>query len=69
MTWSSWLMVTVLLASDRPLCMRSTMTSSGASALAGRAKTACSVLTALPSCPGQRAHDGLGQQLPPHTMP
>ena len=63
-TWSSWLMVTVLLASERPACMRSTVMSSGASALAGRAKTVCNVFTALPSCPASAAHDRLGQQLP-----
>ena len=50
-TRSPWPIVTVLLDSARPLCMRSTVMSNGWSGTAPRAKTVCSVLTDLPSCP------------------
>ena len=46
---SPWLIVTVLLATERPLCIRSTAISRGASGLAPRAKTVWIVLTAFPS--------------------
>ena len=52
---SPWLIVTVLEATERPACMRSTVTSSGASGWAPRANTVWMVLTVLPSCPASPA--------------
>ena len=69
MTWSCWLMVTVLLASERPVCMRSTVMSSGSSAEAGRANTVWQVLTALPSWPTSAAKVAWARSWPPKTMP
>ncbi len=63
-TWSPWLMVMVLLATERPPCMRSTAMSSGASGVAARAKTVWIVFTTFPSCPAQPGHHGLREELP-----
>ena len=46
---SPWLIVTVLLATERPLCIRSTTMSSGVSGDAPRAKIVWIVFTAFPS--------------------
>ena len=64
---SPWLMVTVLLATDRPLCMRSTAISSGASGDAPRAKTVWIVLTDFPSWPARPAITDWASSCPPKT--
>ena len=61
---SPWLMVTVLLATERPLCMRSTAISSGASGLAPAGEDGVDRLDRLPVLAGQPRHHGLRQQLP-----
>ena len=66
---SPWLMVTVLLATERPLCMRSTVISRGASGDAPRAKTVWIVLTALPSWPASPAITDCASSCPPKTTP
>ena len=66
---SPWLIVTVLLATERPLCMRSTAMSSGASGDAPRAKTVWIVLTAFPSWPASPAITDCASSWPPKTTP
>ena len=67
--WSPWVMVTVLLATERPACMRSTATSRGASCDAPRAKTVWMVLTAFPSWPASPAMIDWASSWPPKTTP
>ena len=62
-------MVTVLLATERPLCMRSTAMSSGSSGPAPRAKTVWIVLTDLPSWPARPAITDCASSCPPKTTP
>ena len=66
---SPWLIVTVLLATERPLCMRSTAISRGASGLAPRAKTVWIVLTDFPSWPASPAITDCARSCPPKTTP
>ena len=64
---SPWLMVTVELATERPLCMRSTAMSSGASGEAPRANTVWIVLTVFPSWPASPAITDCASSWPPKT--
>ena len=60
-------MVTVLLATERPPCMRSTAMSRGASGDAPRAKTVWMVLTDFPSWPASPAITDCASSCPPKT--
>ena len=66
---SPWLIVTVVLATERPLCMRSTAISRGASGDAPRAKTVWMVLTDFPSWPASPAMIDWASSWPPKTTP
>src|SRR5262245_4286906 len=66
---SPWLIVTVLLAKVRPLCITSTPTSSGASGDAPRAKTVWRVLADLPSWGAMPATSDWASSWPPKTTP
>ena len=66
---SPWLIVTVLLATERPLCMRSTAMSSGVSDVAPRANTVWMVLTDFPSWPASAAMTDWASNWPPKTTP
>ena len=68
---SPWLIVTVLLAIARPLCMRSTAISTGASGDPARAKIVCTVLTRFSGSVFDAGDDRLCEQLAAedHTGP
>ena len=69
MSRSPWVMVTVLLANDRPACMRSTAISRSASGRPARGKTVWIVFTVMASLPRKAATIDCASSWPPNTTP